>query len=305
MNFKVSIVIPVYNAEEFVRQAVESAVKLDEVAEVIVVEDGSPDNALAVCKQLEMEFDKVRLFQHDGGVNKGAAQSRNLGIEKAGSAFIAFLDADDWYLSHRFKMEAKVFQQYPMADAVYSCSIIEDQQGDNSMRYGARADIRQKIGFDASPKQFSQYLLSHELILFDTNSITIKRDFLVKDKLFDSRLELHQDTELWKRLMRRGNFFAGETVNPVAIVRRHKNNRIQNRSIHSKIKMHSIFLSNVGVENLYSFEKRAYYKIAIRLISMRINQRLFRAMYYYCMLVSNWLRPNAFINQLTAKYGTP
>ncbi len=49
---KISVIIPVYNAEKYVTQAVESALQFDEVYEVVLVEDKSPDNALQVCRNL-------------------------------------------------------------------------------------------------------------------------------------------------------------------------------------------------------------------------------------------------------------
>ena len=61
---KISVITTVYNAETYLRQAVESAIDLEEVGEVILVEDKSPDNALALCRELEKEYEKVRVFQH-------------------------------------------------------------------------------------------------------------------------------------------------------------------------------------------------------------------------------------------------
>ena len=54
MEFKVSVIIPVYNAAPFVRQAVESALAQPETAEVVLVEDNSPDNSLEICQQLAL-----------------------------------------------------------------------------------------------------------------------------------------------------------------------------------------------------------------------------------------------------------
>ena len=51
-KLEVSVIIPVYNAEKFLQKAVESAVYLDEVGEIILIEDQSPDNALALAKEL-------------------------------------------------------------------------------------------------------------------------------------------------------------------------------------------------------------------------------------------------------------
>src|SRR5688572_18232560 len=108
-EFKVSVIIPVYNAEKYLRNAVESAVNLEEVGEILLIEDNSPDNALQVCLQLEKEYDKVKVHRHPNGENRGAGESRNLGIKKSSFDYIAFLDADDWYLSNRFKRCKEIF----------------------------------------------------------------------------------------------------------------------------------------------------------------------------------------------------
>lgn len=269
MDFKVSVIIPVYNAERFLRQAVESAVTLAEVGEVVLVEDGSPDNSIALCNALSRQYDKVKLFRHPHGQNRGAADSRNLGIENATCNFIAFLDADDWYLPNRFKKDHEVFSKYPYAQGAYSCTILEDDQQDHSRRYGAKKDIRSEIGYEATPQTCYRAILKSRGALFNTDSVTLKKDFLVQDKLFDKRLKLHQDTELWQRLLRRGYFFAGEISQPVAVVRRHELNRITSRSLDSLLKMWAVFIDNVGLSNLYSFEKDFLVKSIVRLRSRK------------------------------------
>ena len=117
-NFLVSVITPVYNAEQFVRAAVESAVHLEEVGEIILIEDGSPDNALSICEELTKKYEKIKLYRHPGGVNKGAGASRNLGIKKAGFEYIALLDADDKYLPNRFKAERRIFQSRKEVEGV-------------------------------------------------------------------------------------------------------------------------------------------------------------------------------------------
>lgn len=61
---KISVIIPVYNAEKYIEKAVESALQFDEVFEVLLIEDQSPDNALAVCKRLADQYERIKLFQH-------------------------------------------------------------------------------------------------------------------------------------------------------------------------------------------------------------------------------------------------
>lgn len=279
--FQVSVIIPVYKAEQFVERAVQSAVVLPEVGEVILIEDNSPDNSLAVCQQLVQRYSKVKLLQHADSQNKGAAASRNLGIENAIFEFIAFLDADDWYLPFRFERDREIFTQIPAADAAYSCSSLEDDLASPEKRYGAHSDIRQVIGQYATSLEFYEYKCAHKSVMFDTNGITLRKTFLIQDKLFDDRLRLHQDAELWRRLIRRGNFYAAEITRAVAVVRRHPGNRITNKSVESQLKMLGVFLDNVGLANLYPFEERALFVDIIRMKSKKFQRIGFRRVYYY------------------------
>ena len=115
---KISVIIPVYNAEKYVEQAVNSALQFQEVFEIILIEDHSPDNALEICENLAKQHHRVKLFQHPDRQNHGAGASRNLGIEKASGDFISFLDADDYYLPNRFDSERELFKN-PNVDGVY------------------------------------------------------------------------------------------------------------------------------------------------------------------------------------------
>lgn len=208
IHFQVSVIMPVYKAEKFIKKAVLSAVGLKEVGEIILIEDGSPDNSLNICEELVKEFKKVKLLRHINGDNKGAAASRNLGIQKASFNYIAFLDADDWYLPNRFLKDKNIFNHYPDAHAAYSSSILEENSKNNELRDGAKEDIRKRLGHNITSKSFYKNMLLGRNDLFHTNTVTIKKSFLQDMKLFDVRLRLHQDTELWRRLIRIGNFYA-------------------------------------------------------------------------------------------------
>ena len=62
--------------------------------------------------------ERIKLFRHPNGKNKGAGASRNLGLENATFDFVSFLDADDWYLPNRFE-KAKTLFKDPEVDGVY------------------------------------------------------------------------------------------------------------------------------------------------------------------------------------------
>ena len=70
MKIKISVIIPVYNAKKYLRQAVESVVEQAEVDEIILIDDASPDNAYELCQELELKYQAVRLYTHPNHENR-------------------------------------------------------------------------------------------------------------------------------------------------------------------------------------------------------------------------------------------
>lgn len=96
MSAIITVVIPVYNGEKYVRRAVESVVmqpKKDTV-EVLIINDGSKDQSGRICDNLAEEYSNVRVIHKENG---GVSSARNLGIQNVKTKYIAFLDCDDWW----------------------------------------------------------------------------------------------------------------------------------------------------------------------------------------------------------------
>lgn len=92
MNPKVSIVIPIYNCEKYLKNSIESAIEQEyDNLEVILIDDGSTDNSAIICKRYT-EVPCVKYYKKENG---GVSSARNLGIEKSTGKYIFFLDADD------------------------------------------------------------------------------------------------------------------------------------------------------------------------------------------------------------------
>jgi glycosyltransferase involved in cell wall biosynthesis len=230
MKFKVSIIIPVYKAEKFIAKTVESAFQLPEVKEVLLIEDGSPDNALEVCQQLVKQHSKIKLLQHPDKSNHGASASRNLGLANATCPYIAFLDADDFYLPHRFNAEKKIFAENPDADGVYNALGVHFySQKAREMFHNARLNELTTVTEPVNPIQLFESFLAIGPYYghFHLDGLTIKRSVLKKlDYWFKIDLKLHQDTEFIVRLLYSTNLVPGEIQMPVALRGVHEENRI-------------------------------------------------------------------------------
>lgn len=92
-NDKVSIIVPVYNVEPYIKQCVESCLQQDyENIEILLVDDGSTDNSGIICDELKKMSAKIRVFHKE---NSGPSDSRNYGIEHSKGEFVIFVDSDD------------------------------------------------------------------------------------------------------------------------------------------------------------------------------------------------------------------
>jgi len=226
---KISVIIPVYNAEKYISQAVDSALQFEEVYEVVLVEDKSPDNALQVCKELAEKHDRVKLFQHPDQGNHGAGASRNLGLEKAEGDFIAFLDADDYYLPNRFDAEKELFVNKDV-DGVYGAiGVHYYSEKAKEQYYKVFGDRLTTVYKKHSPKDVfpGQLNMRGTFGLFSIDALTIRKSSLRNmEYFFKTHLKLHQDTEFLFRLSYYLNLYPGILDNAVAVRGVHENNRI-------------------------------------------------------------------------------
>lgn len=226
---KISVIIPVYNAEKYVQQAVTSALQFDQVHEVILVEDQSPDNALEVCRELVKKDSRIKLFQHPDKKNHGAGASRNLGMEKASGEFIAFLDADDYYLPNRFDAEKEIFKNSEVEGIYGAIGVEYYSQKAKEQYYHIYQDKLDTVYKKSAPEDVfpGQMHLRGSFGLIHLNTLTIRKSALKKmDRWFDTSLRLHQDTDFTIRLAYYLSLFTGINDQAIAMRGIHESNRI-------------------------------------------------------------------------------
>jgi len=91
----ISVIIPVYGVEKYLRRAVDSVLKQSyRNLEIILVDDGSPDGCPAICDEYAAKEARVRVIHKENG---GLSDARNAGLDIAGGEYIAFLDSDDYF----------------------------------------------------------------------------------------------------------------------------------------------------------------------------------------------------------------
>lgn len=91
-----SIVIPVYNVAEYIRQCITSVVsQADDTVEVVIVEDHSTDRSYEIVQEVAGKHDNVKVVRPER--NFGLGEARNLGVAHSTGTYVAFLDSDDYF----------------------------------------------------------------------------------------------------------------------------------------------------------------------------------------------------------------
>jgi glycosyltransferase involved in cell wall biosynthesis len=240
----ISVIIPVYNAAAFVAKAVASALMLEEVKEVLLIEDGSTDNSLQICKGLEIENDKINLFTHPNNENKGAGTSRNVGIQNAKGDYIAFLDADDYYLPNRFEAEKSIFKTQPDVDGVYGALGFHyyTEQGKEKYEKASFGKLTSLNGKPSPNELFLSLTWLHPKINghFSIVALTVKKEIFYNKAEKFGTLNMHEDTVFIIQLSLTCKLVAGMIDKPVALRGVHDYNRIvNNKNPESRLQMWS------------------------------------------------------------------
>ena len=183
----VSVIIPVYNGEKFLRDAIESILaQTYPDFELLVIDDASIDGSLELIRS----YDDPRMRILENPVNLGLSGVRNRGIKEARGEYIAFLDCDDISLPTRLEKQVRLFETNP---EVGLCGTWTRTFGDtvsSEWRYPAHSDIlRCRMIFD-NP--------------FATSSVMLRSEVLARIRThFDTRFPPAEDYELWERISKK------------------------------------------------------------------------------------------------------
>lgn len=107
---KISIIVPVYKVEPYLERCVESILaQTFQDFELILVDDGSPDNCGAICDAFARRDNRVRVIHKENG---GLSSARNIGIDVAEGKYIGFVDSDDWVTKDMFEYLLNILEEY-------------------------------------------------------------------------------------------------------------------------------------------------------------------------------------------------
>ena len=193
----VTVVIPVYKAERWIAETLTSAVRQTYTdLEILVVDDGSPDNSALIVEEFCRQDSRIRLIHNENG---GVSSARNRGLEEAEGEFFAPLDADDLWHPDKLRLQVEAFRNAgPEAGLVYCwCSAI-DEEGDILRRDAGMSHTEGDVLLDLI---MAGWMPSGSIPLFRTSAIRSIGGYLTS-------LTRSEDIDLYLRIAERATFLA-------------------------------------------------------------------------------------------------
>lgn len=187
---KISVIIPAYNAARWIKRAVDSALgQTLPVAEVIVIDDGSTDTTAAICTEYGNRIHYI--YQPNGG----AASARNKGITVAQGDWVAFLDADDEWLSPKLALQWAQIERHP--GCIWAAGAFITYRGDKPRKIHTLP-----VETQADDACVDAYALLAAGGYIWTTTVLAQREVLQNLGGMDVTLRRSEDTDLWLRLAR-------------------------------------------------------------------------------------------------------
>lgn len=178
---KISIIVPVYNTEKYLDKCINSMVNQTlKNIEIILINDGSTDNSLSICKGYADADNRIKLFSID---NSGAGAARNVGLSHSNGDYIGFVDSDDWIENDMFeKLYDKALET---RSSIVSCNFYRNYTNEQ-----IKNNIKFKNGFfsekEIKNNIFPELICSEKLttgVPINMWSKIYKRDLIKKNNI--------------------------------------------------------------------------------------------------------------------------
>jgi glycosyltransferase involved in cell wall biosynthesis len=249
-NPKVSIIVPVYNAEKYIEETLQSILNQDfKDFELIVIDDASTDNSFKKIKEISKKDQRIKIFKNK--TNKGRAGTVNVGFSQSKGEFIAFCDADDLMYPERLKKQFSFLKKNSEIDLIYGNIIKFWPNNIEKLRKAATFKnsseplniLKQESKKNKNYKHASSILHSKDYI--PGSSIIFRKKIIDQGIKMDENLKNSEDCDFNFQIIG-----AGYKIAKIPIVtfkyRIHKNQKSNNKSKMEKAKKYIIKKLKLG-----------------------------------------------------------
>lgn len=249
MKDLVSIIVPVYNAAQYIRETIESVLGQSYCEwELLLVDDGSKDASCKIMEEYAKKDERIRVIRKE---NEGAAKARNTGVEMANGKYIAYLDADDLWTSDKLEKEVAFAKEN---DAAFCFTGYEfaDEKGQGT---GKIVKVPKTMNYKQALKNTTIFTST---VLFDVMKLS-KEDIMMP-------VVKSEDTALWWKVLKQGNVAYGLDENLVKY--RRVANSLSSNKLEAVRRIWNLYRKQEGL----SVIKSAYYFVfwAVRAVLRRV-----------------------------------
>lgn len=258
----VSVIIPNFNRSAYLKQAIHSVINQNfQKWELLIVDDGSTDDSESMVLLLGKNDDRIKWIPRNSGL-KGASACRNIGLLKAKSDFVVFLDSDDLLAPNCLEQRMHVMENSSWDFAVFPMLIFNRNWEDAKYLWNVETtenDVDRFLKLDA---------------VWQTTGPIWGKQFLIDLGGFDERLNCWQDVDIHIRaLLTKPNYKKYYELPPDCFYRRNSENSISQQEISSRAKLNSRYLLAQKLYQLVPTKKDIKYIYANVLISALLVMR--------------------------------
>lgn len=247
----VSIVMPAYNCEKYVVEAINSVLaQTHKNWELLALDDGSSDNTLQIIEDFSQKDSRLKALPN--GKNMGVSATRNRGIELAAGEWIAFLDSDDMWEPEKLEKQFEIVDK-EAAEFLFSGSSYINEEGEP---FKGIFEVPEKVTYK---KLRNQNVIS-------CSSVLVKKKYFENIKM--EKDEMHEDYAVWLRILKLGIIAFGVNE-PLLIYRISRNSKSGNKM--KTVKMTYKVFRFVGINTIGS----AYFMMRHVIASVGKYKRIF------------------------------
>lgn len=301
-NIKVSVIIPVYNVEEYLHECIESVISqsLKEI-EIICVNDGSTDNSLQILKEYAIEDPRIKIINKD---NAGYGHTMNLGMDYASGEYIGIVESDDYIEEGMYETLYKTAHEHDL-DFVKS-NFYRFQKGDTYFQkyYNNIARKEENYNKIINPQEYQQCFT----FVMNTWSGIYKREFIQKNNIRHSQTPgaSFQDNGFWfktnvcatRTMYIKDAFYMNRRDNPNSSVQNPKKILCMNEEYELIYK----FLEEKNIKekymDVYNFKRYENYRFTLQRIAPEYKKN-------YLQVVSDEFNQSNEKGEFYSKYFTP
>lgn len=247
-----SVIIPSYNNAPFLDCAIRSVVEQNyPFWELIVVDDGSHDGSVDICRRWCEKDQRIRFYCHEESRNKGVSATRNLGLSVALHPFIALLDSDDVWTGDKLERQSHAIQANPGVDLLYAKAEVIDESGTPVAHQPEKVTkLNRQPVFGSGPSTVSSDFLSFikSPPRIPTSSVVFRKNGWTFDETLTNQVE---DSLLFLQIVENGKvLFTPEVLVKYRVHGKQWNNTLDPiRKLNARFELYFRLLQKVAVGN--------------------------------------------------------